>query len=292
MENEKDIQKNSFVDDKKKKINIKNLILYIIQGIIILICITGAIFVLVNRSKVTYDDPGKIRTSMMLIQTDSMEPTIKTHDIIFSSKFDGNHILDIGTVVTYPVKSGDSYITITHRIVGYYYQNLESETGIKIYGNENVKSFSDIENKNGAKNVKFIGYLTRGDKYTFENGASLEDYAIYYSDNTINYNKDDYYYSYLTNDLILSTWSGRKSTFLGNIVYFLSNANHIMIVLVIPIILLILYNMFLIIREIVGDKKKLAKDNALKQMMEEQKKNEEEIKKQAIEEYLASLKSQ
>ena len=43
-----------------------------------------------------------------------IDVTIEPKSMIFSKKFNGQDILDIGTVVTYPVKTGDSYQTITH----------------------------------------------------------------------------------------------------------------------------------------------------------------------------------
>jgi len=280
------------VKTKKSFFNKKNIVLIVIQALIIVVCLVASIFTIVTSST-TKSKPEDFNTKLMIVQTDSMEPTLMTHTMMFSKKFDGSSdvALDIGTVVTYYVKVGDNFNLITHRIVGYYYYNGVLNSRFKVYGNDELKTFDDIKNKYNG-NASLIGYMTRGDKYTLEFGAKIGDYAIKNSDGEIDYNKDDTYYSYLTNDLILSTWSGRQSKFLGNVVFFLRTPNHIMLCIVLPVILLILYNMFLVIKEIVYDKKKLAKDNELKELKDELKLNEEEIKKKAVEEYLASLKNE
>ena len=277
-------------EKKKKAYKTQTIVLTIIQFVIIVVCIVGAIFVFINSST-TKDDPSKFNTSMMTVKTDSMEPTILVDNMIFSKKFkyDENTVLDIGKVVTYAVPVGNKkYNLITHRIVGYYYHNTALNTSLKVYGNQDIKSFADLQ-KTSVNELQFVGYLTRGDKYTLEFCASFEDFTIRNEDNSINYNKDDIYYSYLTNDQVLSVWSGRQSRVLGKIVVFLQEPNHLMLTIVLPIILLIVYNLFLIIREIIRDKKDKAKEEALKALREDIELNEDEIKKQAIEEYLASL---
>jgi len=278
------------VKDFKKPSKLKRIVFIVVQSLIILVCVAGAIFIMINP-KLKKDDPKDFNPKMMVVETDSMDPTLKQHTMMFSSKFeyDENTVLDLGTVISYYIKNGDKYSLITHRIVGYYYYNGVINSNSKVYGDANVKSFSNIKEKYND-NVEFIGYLTRGDKYTLEYGATLEDYAIRNEDNSINYGYDDVYYAYVTNDLIVSTWSGKQSNFLGKVVTFLSKPNNVMLCLVLPIILLIIYNMLIVIKDIVNDKRLKAKEEALKQFKIEQL-DEEEIKRKAIEEYLASLEN-
>lgn len=274
-----------------KKKNVKNTIYIVIQAIIILICLVGAIFIII-KDKGHSNDPTKMNSSFKIILTDSMTPTLEVNTMIFTRKVEKDEILDIGSVVTYYIEDGKDdkgntlYATITHRIVGYYYYNGVLNTNFKVYGNKDLHAFSDLDNKY-SHNVKFIGYLVRGDKKTFEKGASLNDFNIINADESINYNEDDKFYSYLTNEMILAVWTGNESKFLGKVVAYIST--HTLLCIVLPVILLILYNMFLVVKEIINDKKEKAKEDKLKELDEKKKLTEEEIKKKAIEEYLASL---
>lgn len=268
----------------KKKKSPKNIILIVIQAIIILICLVGAIFILLSNN-VNKKDPKEFKTSIMIVKTDSMEPTIKTKTMIFSRKYkEADGILDLATIVTYPVEVKNGFNLITHRIVGYFYLDKNGIEQKKYFIKDKFDSFDDL-----PAGSTFIGYLTRGDKYSLEYGASLDNLNIRYNDDSINYSKDDNYYSSINNDQILAIYKG-QSVLLGNFIWFVQNNKFLMIVL--PVMLLILYNLGIVIVEIVNDKKKEAKEKALEEIQNTNTLTEEEIKKKAIEEYLAQLEDE
>jgi len=273
-------------DIKNENLNFSRLTFYVIQGIIILFCVLFAIFILINDSYKEAKQKEELRVNSVIINEDSMEPTILSGQMIFNNKFKVEDILDIGTVVIYPVKAGSGYQNHCSRIVGYYYFDQSLNQRFIQYGNSNLITFDNLKNIKGE--VEFVGYVTRGDKLTLANDASIEDYAIYYSDGKINYNYDERID--LNNKEITGVWNGKSSTFLGKVITFLNRPINTMFLLVLPIVLLILLNGFFIVKGLVNDKKSKAKEKALINLLEEQKANEDKIKLDAVKEYLASQK--
>ena len=81
--------------------------------------------------------------------------------------------------------------------------------------------------------------------------------------------------------------SEKGNSFIGNVVGWLTDKIwHFIVIIFVPLMLLFGYNIYLVIRIIVEEKQKKAVEEAKKEVLASQ----EEIKRKAIEEYLASLK--
>ena len=269
-----------------KRQRIVNLVFTIIQVVLIVICVTASIFIITNPGGYA-EDPTDCNTSIMVVMSDSMTPTIDTSDIIFGKDVpDG--VLPLGTVVTFAVKAYDGYFLNTHRIVGYYYSYIDQNEKVQHGRVYQIKG--EIENESDFKEIhpdyEILGYVTRGDKYTLENGATVENPTIYNEDGSVVLNKDDF--GYRNFNEVLAVWEGGKIGFVGDIVKFLQDPLWFALIILLPLVLLFAYNIFLIVKMIIADKTEKARAAAL----QEAKNNvidEEEIKRKAIEEYLASL---
>ena len=269
---------------KKDKMGLANLIFTIVQIVLIVICVVASIFIIINPSRYRAKAED-CNTDMMVVMSDSMEPTISVNDIIFGKDVpDG--ILPLGTVVTYAVKSNQGYYLNTHRIVGYvyYYLNDKGE-------NVSAKAYyvkGEFEDKDDLEDGwTLLGYVTRGDKYTLELGASLDDCRIIENGEVVT-NKDDSGYRSLDGD-VLAVWEGGKIGFIGTVVKFLQDPLAFGLIILLPLVLLFAYNIFLIVKMIIADKTAKAREEALNEVRATQL-DEEEIKRKAIEEYLASIK--
>ena len=269
---------------KKDKKNIVNLIFTIVQIVLIIVCVVASIFIIINPSRYAAKAED-CNTDVMVVMTDSMEPTIKTNDIIFGKDVpDG--VLPLGTVVTFAVKSNEGYYLDTHRIVGYIYYYLDDKgeniTRKAYYVKGEFENQSDLE-----EGCTLLGYVTRGDKYTLEYCKSLDDCRIYDEEGKLVTSKDDVGYRELKD--ILAVWEGGKIGFIGTVVKFLQDPLAFGLIILLPLVLLFAYNVFLIVKMIIADKTAKAKEEALK-LVEASKLDEEEIKRRAIEEFLASQK--
>ena len=88
---------------------------------------------------------------------------------------------------------------------------------------------------------------------------------------------------------VLAVWEGGKIGFVGTVVKFLQDPLAFGLIILLPLVLLFAYNVFLIVKMIIADKTAKAKEEALK-LVEASKLDEEEIKRRAIEEFLAAQK--
>lgn len=272
-----------------KKERIVNLVMTIVQIVMVIVCVTISIFVIINPGGYA-EDPKDCNTDVMLVMTDSMEPTIMTNDIIFGKEVpDG--ILPLGTVVTFAVKTYDGYYLDTHRIVGYYYSFVDENNQIK--NGKVYRTNGEIENETSFKRNypehTILGYITRGDKYTLEYGATIENTSIINENGEIVLNKDDAGYRKFED--ILAVWNGDKIPGVGNVLRFLQDPIAFALIILLPLVLLFGYNVFLIVKMVIADKTQKAREAALAEVAAVQI-DEEEIKRRAIEEYLASLKKQ
>ena len=271
---------------KKDKKNIVNLIFTIVQVVLIVVCVVASIFIIINPSTLRAK-PDEFSTDVMVVMTDSMEPTISANDIIFGSDVPEG-VLPLGTVITFAVKTNEGYYLDTHRIVGYVYTYVDSEgktfTTKSYYVKGEFEDASDLDSS-----CTILGYATRGDKYTFELGATLDDCRVYDEDGNINYSKDDAGYRSIANNEVLAVWNGGKIGFIGTVVKFLQDPLAFGLIILLPLVLLFAYNVFLIVKMIIADKTEKAREAALNEVRATQL-DEEEIKRKAIEEYLASMK--
>ena len=276
-----------------KKEKIVNAIFTTLQIIMVVICVTISIFVIINPGGYA-KEPEDCNTDLMYVMSDSMEPTIGTNDIIFGEEVP-NGVLPLGTVVTFAVKGYDGYYLNTHRIVGYYctYTDENNETmETKIYYVKNyVEDADDIQ-----ESYTIIGYVTRGDKFTLMHGATLDDFRIYQVDENgnitdqIDYNKDDAGIRYIDRD-ILAVWEGGRIIGVGAVIKFLQDPLAFALIILLPLVLLFAYNIFLIVKMVIADRTEKARAQVLAEVGANQL-DEEEIKRKAIEEYLASLKKE
>ena len=270
---------------KKDKIGIANLIFTIVQIVLIVICVVASIFIIINPSRYRAKAED-CNTDMMVVMSDSMEPTISVNDIIFGKDVpDG--ILPLSTVVTFAVKSNQGYYLNTHRIVGYLYSFVNEED--KTITSKAYYVKGEFEDKDDLDpSWTLLGYVTRGDKYTLELGASLDDCRVFDENNNLVTSKDDAGYRGLDGD-VLAVWEGGKIGFIGTVVKFLQDPLAFGLIILLPLVLLFAYNIFLIVKMIIADKTAKAREEALNEVRATQL-DEEEIKRKAIEEYLASIK--
>ena len=272
-----------------KRQRIVNLVFTIIQIVLIVVCVTASIFIITNPGGYA-EDPEDCNTNIMVVMSDSMTPTIETNDIIFGKDVPVG-VLELGTVVTFAVKTYEGYYLNTHRIVGYYcsYKDGEDTKYDKLYLGD-VSNYQDFVAK--YPNHTLLGYVTRGDKYTFENNATLEDPRIWAKDKDGNdyvvTSKDDPGYLSIAEGEVLAVWKGGKIGFVGKIVKFLQDPLWFALIILLPLVLLFGYNVFLIVKMIIADKTEKARKLALEEAKNTQI-DAEEIKRKAIEEYLASL---
>lgn len=275
-----------------KKERIVNLVMTIVQILMVVVCVTISIFVIVNPGGYR-ENPEDCNTDMMLVMSDSMEPTLMTNELIFGKDVPEG-VLPLGTVVTFAVKTYDGYYLDTHRIVGYicsYYDENNVLSQKKMYLEKGV--LEDVDDI--PKGYTFFKYVTRGDKYTLQYGATLDNCAIYMHDaegkktDQLDTTKDDPVG--LSKDEVLALWNGDKIPGVGNVLRFLQDPIAFALIILLPLVLLFGYNVFLIVKMVIADKTQKAREAALAEVAAVQI-DEEEIKRRAIEEYLASLKKQ
>ena len=273
-----------------RKQKIVNRVVTGVQIFLILICVVASIFIIANPGGYA-ENPEDCKTGMMVVMTDSMEPTIKTNDIIFGAEVPEG-ILDLGTVVTFAKKMNGGYILDTHRIVAYgcTYKDDDGVTKEKrfYYVKGEMENVDDI-----PEGYTFARYITRGDKYTFENGGTEDNYCLYTVDENgekiINTQWDDK--DMIFQEDVLAVWSGRRIGGVGSVIKFLQKPLMFALVILLPLVLLFGYNIFLIVKMVIAEKTKKAREAAIAEASANQI-DEEEIKRRAIEEYLASLKKQ
>lgn len=279
----KNREKKNRKDEKEltKRQKIVNKIFTGFQIVLILVFVVLSIFIISNPGGLA-ENPKDCNTNMMVVMTDSMEPTIKTNDIIFGDDVPEG-VLPLGTVITFAKKKNGGYILDTHRIVGYIYLNSDNITTRAYYKKGSIEQFSDL-----GENANFVRYITRGDKYTFEY-ASHTDYCIYGENGGIDTSWDDADVIFKSD--VLAVWSGSRIGGVGSIIKFLQQPVSFALVILLPLVLLFGYNVFLLVKMIIAEKTKKAREAAIAEVSANQL-DEEEIKRKAIEEYLASLKKE
>ena len=87
--------------------------LNVIVWIIIVLAATVTLITLTTREKGVSNIMGYVPLN---IQTGSMEPTIKTGDLIVTKKYDGNTNIKEGEVISFFARENDTTIIKTHRV--------------------------------------------------------------------------------------------------------------------------------------------------------------------------------
>lgn len=286
--------KNKEMKEKEltKKQIIFNRVFTGIQIFLILICVVASIFIITNPGGYA-ENSEDCNTNMMVVMSDSMEPTIKTNDIIFGDEVPEG-VLPLGTVITFARQMNQGYVLDTHRIVAYYcIYNGEDSSQPKEYRFYYKKgSMESVEDLPDGYN--FVRYITRGDNNTYKYAKDpASDYIIesHDSNSSLPYNTtwDDGDYVY--QESVLAVWSGRRIGGVGAVIKFLQKPVAFALVILLPLVLLFAYNVFLIVKMVIAEKTKKAREAALAEASANQI-DEEEIKRKAIEEYLASLKKE
>ena len=276
MEEKKPISKN------KKILN--NILLTIEWGVIA-VCIIFSIFVIAQPGEV-----GKNGTTKFLpVQTDSMTPTIPVGALVITDETD-NKVYDLGTIVTFVASSGGLQYLDTHRIVGYSYKDENNATQIAYYKKGEIENASDFAQL--YPNYQIKSYVTRGDKYTTEYG-SMDDFGytqpekigltspyLREGDVVLSVTQFDDNYDHPVSNVTFTAIYKTHVNGIGAVLTWFMQPTHFFIVILIPLILLFLYNAYGVVKIIIQLKVKKAK--------EETKLDEEEIKRRAIEEYLKS----
>ena len=293
------MSKEKIKKEKKEKSKVRIWIENILEVLIVVACLAFSIIMIASPGGVK-EDYSKINVSYMPVLSNSMSGTFEEGDLIFGKKINrdenGNcEILDIGTVAIFVVNdvSQSEYLFInTHRIVGYYYEYKDSHDG-KYYAGydkmfnaegvtnaETAKSFADSQ---GWEDFKIIRYVTSGDnKSIYYKNGDVNGELI----DSSNINVVDSYRPEV-NDVI-GTWTGKKLSGVGGIITWIQKPLNFFLVIMIPLILLFLYNIWTVIKYILEVKTEKARKLAL----EEAQANaidEEEIKRKAVEEYMKKM---
>lgn len=108
---------------------VKRIINTIIDIIVIIILIVSLLVVVLSLSSGSDGVPHIFGYAPLSVQSDSMDPTIKTDDLIFSKVVDDwTQTYEVGDVVTFPIKIDGVERYNTHRIV-----EVFEEEGITYY---------------------------------------------------------------------------------------------------------------------------------------------------------------
>ncbi|MBE5763916.1 MAG: hypothetical protein E7338_06850 [Clostridiales bacterium] len=242
----------------------KNIINIVIMTIEILIIIAGIVLsaTVIFGSKTKADELGK-GYNITTVLSDSMDGNVTTEFEIpsFRPKADLLIVKAISQEEAKELKVGD-VITYTGLVGG----------EMQLISHRITK----IEEKDLADDHIFIFY-TLGDKQ--RTGSEEIDIAI-----------SEKVYIWNIQGVVIKKISG-----LGNIVFWFQDSTHFLLAVVIPLALLLAYNIYLFIRMIVDYRIKKAKEEgqlAVEAIKAQNALNEEEIRKKAIEEYLAQQKAQ
>ncbi len=285
----------------KEKNKIRIWIENIVEILIVIICITFSIIVISSPGGIK-EDIHKTNVNYMPVLSESMSGTFEKGDIIFGDKLkkgeDGKYpILDIGEVAIFIVVQNNVKFINTHRVAAYYYEYKDSEntfkTGYKdMIGVESVvdaKSANDFAISKGWTDFKITGYKTSGDNK-----------AIYYKDGVIGgelivpSNTDLVDSGHVEIDDVIGTWNGKKIGKLGGAITWLQKPLNFFLVILIPLILLFLYNIWIVVKYIIEMKTEKARKLALEEASANSNgsisaEEEEEIKRKAVEEYMKKM---
>lgn len=269
--------------NKKKKLN---NILLVVECIVIVFCIIFSIIVISQPGEV---GENRKKATFLPVQTDSMAPTIPVGALVITQDA-SEDTYDLGTIVTFTRHSTYGNYLDTHRIVGYkYFVKSENTFKIEYYKKGVMETEADFLEKYASEGYTIYSYVTRGDKYTDTYGdwddfskTKPEVIGTKFGDgedadiiNSVEmFNDPDQFHSNIV--CIYKTHVNG----IGAVLTWFMQPTHFFIVVLIPLILLFLYNAYGVVKIIIQLKVKKAK--------EETKLDEEEIKRRAIEEYLKS----
>ena len=238
-----------------KAANVKK-VLSIVGNVLLWIFVAFSVFVTIlvfsaqnNKEGI----PSIMGNSLVTIQSDSMNPTLKKGDLILDKVLtpEEQNSLKKGDIITYLVDlNGDGTPELnTHRI-------------------------TDIYTEGG-----YTYYVTKGDN---NETNPFEDAPIR------NYD-------------VVAKYSGTRIPVVGGIISFLQSSIGFLVVIVIPLVLFFLYELYRFIvaminlkgkEQISAEEKDEIEKRAIEEYRRQQEEKEEDIKKRAIEEYLRQQQEQ
>lgn len=292
------MSKEKIKKEKKEKSKVRIWIENILEVLIVVACLAFSIIMIASPGGVK-EDYSKINVSYMPVLSNSMSGTFEEGDLIFGKKIEKDEngkdrILDIGEVAIFvvnnPAQSEYQFIN-THRIAGYFYEYKDSENNYfvgydKLFHESSVTNYETAlayAESQGWKDFTILGYKTSGDNK-----------SIYYKDGDVNgelldeKNTNLVDSSYTPLDNVIGTWTGKKLSGVGGVITWIQKPLNFFLVILVPLILLFLYNIWTVIKYILEVKTEKARKLAL----EEAQANvidEEEIKRKAVEEYMKKM---
>ena len=295
-----EVKKNKKIKKERSKASI--WIENIIEIIIMVVCITFSIITISNPGGMK-DDYSKISVNSLPVLSNSMsgKDGFEKGDLILGEKIKRDEkgkieILDVGDVAIFVVNdpSISKYQFLnTHRVVGYYYTYSFNDNGTNRYAEGYGDMLGHVNNAVEANefaiskewtDFKITGYVTSGDNK-----------SIYYKDGNLNgelldpKNTDliDNYFPSLSG--VIGKWTGRKIGGLGGVITWVKEPTHFFFVVLLPLGILFLLNIWTIIKYVIDIKTEKAKKLALEEAQASGAApviDEEEIKRRAVEEYL------
>ena len=268
---------------EKQQIKKSQKIITIIEVIMVVVCLVVSILVITNSNKI--DESGKGSYAKFLtVHSDSMTPTIGLNSIIVTEKPDigDGEYYDLGEVVTFVANQDGMAFFDTHRIVAYKYIDSEG-TDVYYYVKGEQETFEDFTTAN--PDATFLGYITRGDKYTLENCGNVNGYQ------GKDFGKDkDGVKIPLTggeNDLVMKTNSDIVAVYdsqikgIGGVLKFFSSTLGFILCVIVPLLALLVFNVVDVVKVIMKVKvEKVRAESAIDELA---------TKRKAIEDYLISI---
>ena len=250
-----------------QQIKVRNIMGWVVSALCIALIIASLVISIVTIANAKDGKGGKIKGiaghAFMAVQTDSMEPTIKTGELIITKLYAGDGSdLQVGQVISYkrlePIPGALVEIIVTHRI------------------NEIVTD----------NNGKVVGFKTVGDNPNPTDGAAGVD-TINVSDVVATWGTPAEKNADGTFNITKETKGGSMGQ-IGALINFIQNdKTNYFLVIVLPLIIIFLIYVFILVRSLVIAKIAKTKEETLASAGVDGL--SEEDKRRLAEEYLAQL---
>jgi len=137
----------------------KRVLNVLVDILIVLVFLVSLTVVTISLTSRATGVPNILGYTLLSIQTDSMEPTIMTGDLIISRVTRPDASYAVGDVVTFKTVEDSQLITITHRIV-----NNEEKNGTTVYSTkgDNAPGWDSREISSGDIIAQWGGTRLRG----------------------------------------------------------------------------------------------------------------------------------
>lgn len=270
---------------EKQKLKKSQKIITIIEVVMVIVCLVVSILVITNSNKI--DESGKGSYAKFLtVHSDSMTPTIGVNSVIVTEKptiSDNTDHYDLGTIVTFVATQDGMAFFDTHRIVGYRYAIAGDNTNVYYYVKGEQETFADFTEDNPT--ATFLGYITRGDKYTLENcgdvnGYQGKDFGKDKDGNAIAITGGENDLITKQNHDIVAIYDSQIKG-IGGILKFFSSTLGFILCVIVPLLALLVFNIVDVVKVIMKVKvEKVRAESTIDELA---------TKRKAIEEYLISI---